>query len=855
MNLSIDTATVTALRQKLQEEREKNAAAFLSGLDIFSYLTRAAKSVDTLMRGLWTLLPESLTQSCALIAIGGYGRNALFPESDIDTMILWEDALSEEHRAALVMFETALWDFGLNIGHRVHSLDDINGFNEFPIDTQTALLEHRFLSGNRKIYRKFTHKLKDVLDFSSFCEAKRFEQEQRYLKYGDVVYNLEPNLKEGPGGLRDIHLIRWIDRAKEVVFMPGDRPLFLTPSERHALRQHERQVSILRAHVHLLSKRAENRLLFDHQNTIAERLHVAKTRNRLAGEVLMQRYYRAAQKIRRLNMLFLQTVYEWAHPIKETIALDQDFIQRGALLDIRNQRLFATRPKTIFDAFLHWQKHHDIESLSANVLRALNAAEHTIGERFRKNPLHREQFVDFFRGGVMVTHGTRLMNLYGLLGRYLPDFGKIVGQMQHDLFHIYTVDEHTLTVIRNLRRFCLDAHAHEFPLCSRLMMDFQRKEVLYFAALFHDIAKGRGGDHSELGAIIAKRFCRQHDLPKKDAALIVWLVKMHLKMSHVSQKQDISNPDVVTAFTELVGDERRLIALFLLTTADIRATSPKVWTPWRAQLLESLFLLTRARLTQDHIPDSLESKQEAVRNAIKNILPDHAEATLWQTMDDTYFQRHTAEELVWHVTMLHDQCQSITPVVHVRTLPNRAGLQFLIFLPDTLGLFARLCVFFGTHALNILESQIHTTQKGYALDVFIVHPADAELLDHPDHPKLHYLRDELTRFLNNPIEVNLPKLGKPSRRLHHYPLQPQVRILSDGAGEDYVLEIVVGDRSGLLAHIATQFVEAGINVKSARINTMDERVEDVFVLTGDKLHLPEFRVALELKLQSILEAK
>jgi [protein-PII] uridylyltransferase len=431
------------------------------------------------------------------------------------------------------------------------------------------------------------------------------------------------------------------------------------------------------------------------------------------------------------------------------------------------------------------------------------------------------------------------MNLYGILGAYVPAFGRIVGQMQHDLFHVYTVDEHILMVIRNLRRFNEAQHAHEYPLCSRLMADFDRREVLYLAALFHDIAKGRGGDHSELGSRDARRFCRAHGLRDEDAELVAWLVANHLTMSQTAQKQDVSDPDVVNAFAARVGTERRLAALYVLTVADIRGTSPKVWNAWKAKLLEDLFHLTRARLTGGSVAatlaDSLQERQlEAQRLLRLYAIADGAERKLWRELDNVYFRHHTADEIAWHARQLCFRVEASTPVVRARLSKAEAGLQVFVYLPDQPYLFARICGFFGRAGLSILDAKIHTTRHGYALDTFAVHDPSNPNAAYRD--TIAYVEFELKRLLEEKPPLEVPVKGRPSRHLRHFPLSPEVRIFPDDKGTHYILELVAGDRPGLLAQIAYTLAKANINVASARINTLGERAEDVFLIDGARLH-------------------
>jgi [protein-PII] uridylyltransferase len=477
--------------------------------------------------------------------------------------------------------------------------------------------------------------------------------------------------------------------------------------------------------------------------------------------------------------------------------------------------------------------------MSAPTLRALWRHRGRVDAAFRRDPANRQRFISILRQARGVTHELRRMNQYGILGRYLPAFGRIVGQMQHDLYHVYTVDEHILMVIRNLRRFTEPQHAHEYPLCSRLIADFARPEVLYIAGLFHDIAKGRGGDHSHLGGIDARRFCRQHGLAPDDTDLIGWLVTHHLTMSLTAQKQDIGDPEVVAAFAAKVETERRLAALYLLTVADIRGTSPKVWNAWKAKLLEDLFHLTQATLTgrpgTRGLLDSLEERRsEAGRQLRLYAVPDGAERSLWQKLDSIYFQRHSADEIAWHARQLYFRVDGQQPVVKARLSRGGVGLQVMIYLPDREQLFARICGFFGQARLSILEAKVYTTRHGYALDTFTVHdPANPNAAY---REVISYVEYELKRVLTEQAPLQPPAIGRVSRQLKHFPLSPDVRIFPDDKGTHYILEIVAGDRPGLLARIAYTLASANINVASAKINTLGERAEDVFLLDGARLH-------------------
>jgi [protein-PII] uridylyltransferase len=631
----------------------------------------------------------------------------------------------------------------------------------------------------------------------------------------------------------------------------------MTAPEARAIARQERMIADLRVRLHYLAERREDRLVFDLQDALAHQLGLVDTPAKRASEQLMQRYYRAAKLVRQVNTILLQNLHARLYPAAtEPIAIDGDFQRVDELLDIRDERLFETCPGAMLDAFLTLQRHPELRGMTAGTLRALWRNRHRIDGGFRRDPGNRARFLQIFREPRGLTHELRRMNLYGILGQYLPTFGAIVGQMQHDLFHVYTVDEHILMVIRNLRRFTEAQHAHEYPLCSRLIADFERKEVLYLAGLFHDIAKGRGGDHSTLGARDARRFCIQHGLSGEDADLVGWLVTEHLTMSMTAQKQDITDPAVVDAFATRMGDERRLIALYLLTVADIRGTSPKVWNAWKGRLLEDLFHAARAALTsgtsERTIHDSIAERQREAHRLLRlYAVPDGAEGRLWRELDMLYFQRHTADEIAWHARHLYWRIDGAAPVVKVRLAREGAGLQALVYLPDQKALFARVCGFFGRAGLSILEAKVHTTRHGYALDTFALHdPANPNA---SYRETIQFIEYELTRLLTTPGRLEPPPEGRISRQLRHFPLTPEIQIFPDDKGTHFILEVVAGDRPGLLARIAYALAQANINVVSARINTLGERAEDVFLVDGARLHDEQALLRLETALYEQLK--
>jgi len=832
---------VTGWKRELVAGRAELEAAFAAHPQPKRLLARHAALVDRIVRGLW--LEVRPPPGSSLIAVGGYGRGELFPHSDIDVLILLPRPLeSGTGTAAIERFIGMLWDAGLEVAHSVRTVEECETEMAHDITIRTSLLEHRLLAGSRALCERFRRRFAAGLNVRAFFEAKALEQQQRHLRYQDTAYNLEPNVKESPGGLRDLQTIIWIARAAglghswRALATAG----LMTASEAREVTRHERLIDDLRIRLHYLADRREDRLVFDVQTALARQLGLTDTPHRRASEQLMQRYYRAAKSVRQIGVILLQNLHARLFPAQLVVQpINDEFQAVDELLDLRDDELYSKRPAAILDSFLTLQMHPELKGMSAPMLRSLWRNRHRVDAEFRRNPANRVRFMDILRQPRGVTHELRRMNQYEILGRYLPVFGRIVGQMQHDLFHVYTVDEHMLMVIRNLRRFTEAQHAHEYPLCSRLIADFARPEVLYVAGLFHDIAKGRGGDHSTLGSRDALRFCRQHGLSREDTQLVGWLVEQHLTMSTTAQKQDISDPDVVAAFVAKVKTERRLAALYLLTVADIRGTSPRVWNAWKAKLLEDLFHATMARLAGDTggrgLQDSLDARRaDAARRLRLYAVPEGAEQQLWQRLDGVYFQRHTPDEVAWHARHLYFRVDGTEPVVKTRLAREGAGLQVMIYLPDQKELFARICGFFGRAQLSILEARIHTTRHGYALDTFDIHDPTNPNASYRD--AMSFIEYELrqTLMMRAPLRASPP--GRISRHLKHFPLTPEIRVFPDDKGTHFILEIVAGDRPGLLSRIAYVLATANVNVESAKINTLGERAEDVFLLDGARLH-------------------
>ncbi len=849
--------SAASLREQLQHGRRALRERYAGDGKARRMLWQHRLLIDRTLRGLWkqAALPGSLT----LAAVGGYGRGELFPHSDVDILVLLPHAPEAELKTKLESLIGGLWDAGLDPGHGVRTIAECLFESAKDITVQTSLLEARWLAGSRSLFAAFTRAMREQLNPQVFFQSKRLEQEQRYGKYHESPYSLEPNLKEAPGGLRDLQAILWISRSAglgENWMQLAEREL-ITAVEARQLASYQKFLSELRIRLHYIADRREDRLLFDYQSSLAAQFGFVDTPGKRASEQLMQRYYRTAKAITQLNTLLLQNiaVQLFSGEDSEPEILNERFQAAHELLEARAADLFERQPQAILESFLLLQQHHELKGMSAPTLRALWRARAGIDARFRRDPVNRARFLQILQQPRGIVHELRRMNQYSILGRYLPAFGRIVGQMQYDLFHAYTVDQHILNVIRNLRRFTMVEFAHEYPQCSRLMAGFERHWLLYIAALFHDIAKGRGGDHSRLGMQDARSFCRAHGLAREDTELVVFLVEHHLTMSSVAQKQDLSDPDVISAFAAAAKTERRLTALYLLTVADVRGTSPKVWNAWKGKLLEDLFLLARRLLRGDGIgfeQDIQEKQEEALRLLRLYALSDEVKDRLWSQLDVAYFLRHDAQDIAWQTRTLHYRVDTERPVVKARLSPIGEGLQVMIYTRDQRDLFARICGYFEQISYNIADARIHTTGHGYALDTFL-------LLGPGNNPHyrdmINLIETDLAERLQRQTPLHPPTRGRVSRQLRHFPITPEVNIRPDEKGARYALSIIAGDRPGLLYAIALVLGKYDINLITAKIVTLGERAEDVFLVSGEALAKPRTVLQFESDLLDALQLK
>ncbi len=851
----------------LRAAREVAYADFREHQVVGRLTKQLSKLSDELLISLWNAC--DLNTDAALLAVGGFGRGALFPYSDIDILILLP-ADNQFVEAVLTgkieKFVAQCWDTGLEIGSSVRTVAECISEAEQDITVRTSLLESRLICGKKTLFKDFEATYAKTVDPKSFFQAKLAEQIQRHYKYQGTPYSLEPNWKESPGGLRDLQVISWVSKAAHLgsTFKDLNIAGLVTQRELTELNRNQRFLETLRANLHLLAGRRQDVLAFDLQASLAAAMGIKEDSSRLASEAIMRRYYWAAKAVNQLNDVLLQNIEALLFPqeSKTTHAIagegNEGFIERQGVLDITDPQLFQKHPEQILRTFLVFAQTANVKSLSATIFRALYNARQKMDSQWRKDPINRALFIQILKEPEGVSRAFQLMNRSSVLGRYLPAFRKIVGQMQHDLFHVYTVDQHILMVLRNIRRFMVVEHTHEFPFCSSLIAHFEKPWLLVIAALFHDIAKGRGGDHSELGKADMRKFAKDHGLDKADTELLVWLVAEHLNMSQVAQKQDITDPEIVKAFAKKVGDERHLTALYLLTVADVRGTSPKVWNAWKGKLLEDLYRVTLRVLGGAKPDDSSELAQHQEESRAKLRLygiEDHAYENLWKQLDVAFFLRQDAADIAWLTRHLFNKVESEMPVVCARLSSVGEGLQIAVYVKDQEDLFSRICAYFERHGFSIWDARIHTTNHGYALDTFQV--SGSSLVDEGGSYRdlIQLVEYELTAALQNNDSLPQPSMGRLSRQSRTFPTQPRVHVAPDERGRYYALSLSASDRTGLLYAISRVLAKHHVSVHTARINTLGERVEDVFLLDAANLSKnPKLQILLETDLLEALRA-
>jgi len=832
----------TVFRDFLREGRAYLHERFDRGASVAPLVTAYSGLVDELLKRAWRLqLPAEA--SCALVAVGGYGRGELHPGSDIDILILLDEAHHEWVTDPVAAFVTFLFDIGLKPGHSVRTVAECVYWATQDITVITNLLESRLLVGAEVLYQEVQRATAPdhIWPSDAFFAAKWQEQQTRWKKFGDTAYNLEPNIKENPGGLRDIQMIGWVcrrhfsTRTLHELVQQG----FLTESEYRALMDGQSLLWQIRYALHRISGRCEDRLSFDYQRTLAERFGYSNQDHNLAVEQFMQRYYRTVMELNRLNEMLMQLFQEaiiLKNHLGSPLPINNRFQSRNGYLETRHERVFERYPVALLEVFLLLQTHPELHGVRASTIRQIRANLGRIDEALRHDIRARSLFMEILRQPDDQAIQLPRMNSYGVLAAYLPAFNDIVGRMQYDLFHVYTVDAHTLFVLRNLRQFTIPRHAQEFPLASAIAHTIPKLELLYLAALFHDIAKGRGGDHSVLGARDAWDFCQLHGLSDYDSRLVSWLVDRHLIMSMTAQRKDLSDPEEIQAFAAQVGDTTRLDYLYLLTVADSRATNPGRWNSWKDALLKDLYHATRHALQRGldnpQAQDELlqQKRGEALRLLKMQGLEPQQCLGLWVTLSPDFFLHSSPAEIAWQTRVMLETPNERLPRVAIRPETERGCTEVFLYTLDRDGLFAWSSALFSQLALNIMDARIITTDDDKALNLYLVLEEDGCTIT--DSDRQQEIISALEQGIRYPDGAEPRVTRRIPRQLKHFPIETRVRFAPDPAKNRTLLRLVAMDRPGLLADVGQAFSTCRIRLHNAKIATIGAEVEDIFFITN-----------------------
>ncbi len=839
-----DPGNSAKYQQALVAGRQAIHNGFENGANPAQLLEWQTAVTDLVFVALWEQAGDAF-KDLELIAVGGYGRAELHPMSDIDIGILLPEPVTDALATTLSDWLTSLWDLGLDIGHSVRTVEDCKTEAAADITVITNLMESRLLCGSGKLFEKMLKAVApdQMWGQSEFFEAKMQEQHDRHSRFQTNAYRLEPNIKESVGGLRDIQTISWVCQRQF-----GTRDLndlvtnqILTDAEFEVLQNGLYLLWRIRYLLHHYSGRREDRLLFDFQKEIARDFNFTQEENNRGIEQLMQLFYRTLMELQRLNEIILQGIGGVISGVTAATTpepLNKRFQVRNGFLEVTHEQVFDDHPSALLEVFLLFGNTMSAENIRSNTVRLIRSNLHLIDDDFRANKQVRELFLKIFINPNRLTRKIRMMNRYGVLAAYIPAFDAIVGRMQYDLFHIYTVDEHTIYVIRNLRRFALPEYANELPFCSFVAQQLPRPELLYIAGLFHDIAKGRGGDHSILGAEDALAFCQQHKLKEHETELVSWLVRNHLLMSTTAQRKDISDPAVQIEFATQVENLLNLNHLYLLTVADIRATNPELWNSFKESLLQSLYQST-AQIFQRGLDNPVDSvdmiwqRQMHTLSMLKKSKFNQEEMeSLWESLGDDYFRQYPAAEIARHTEaiLLHEHKR--TPLVQLRESESRGSNEILIYTPDDKILFALITTVLDQLQLDVQSATVNTTAEGFALDTYYVLESDGQLIK--ESTRLEHIKEALVTEISSTQDIPKLQALRPSRKQRHFTIPTTVDFEEGSEASNYTeVHIVAADRPGILSTIGRTFLRAGVIVNAARIGTLGERIEDVFFVCNE----------------------
>lgn len=840
LRLTDEEVNLSEIKQRLQDFSEQQKQQFLARRSVVDLVAERSQFMDSLLKRLWKFYRFDSVEGVSLVAVGGYGREELHPLSDIDIMILSKRPLKDEWIPKVSEFVTLLWDLRLEVGHSVRSLQECYDVAKEDLTVATNLQESRLICGSQDCYQQLEQRIQkeDFWPSEVFYKAKLEEQKERHARYHDTGYNLEPDIKSSPGGLRDIHTLSWVARRHfgATSLMEMSQYGFLTDAEYRELQECQNFLWQIRFALHIELRRYDNRLQFAHQAKVAENLGFTGERNQPV-ERMMKEFYRTLRRIIELNKMLLK-LFDQAILNRGKVVpaepLDDDFQRRGHLIEARKPALFQARPETILDMFIHITNDSSITGVSPPTLRQLRTARRRLNKFLIEVPAAREKFMELVRHPNALTKAFSLMHQLGVLAAYLPQWSQIVGQMQFDLFHVYTVDEHSMRLLKHIHSFSFAKNREKHPICCEVMPRLQKPELLIIAAIFHDIGKGRKGDHSVIGEGEAYDFCIQHGLPKAEANLVAWLVRNHLLMSVTAQKRDIHDPEVITEFAKSVKTEEYLEFLVCLTVADICATNPELWNSWKRSLLTDLFYSTQRALRRglEHPVDARErirhNQQQASAVLRAQGFTQREVELLWQRFKADYFLRHTHQQLAWHAQGILEQYSEGEPLILISPKPTRGGTEVFVYTKDQPALFATVVAELDRRNFNIHDAQVMLSRDSYILDTFIISDQNNQPIEARRHEQVikhlqHVIKDgRLTKI----------KVRRTPRNLVHFKVRTRAEFIETKNNKSTMMELVALDTPGLLAAVGATFAELGIHLHAAKITTIGERAEDLFIITS-----------------------
>ena len=865
LNLSTDTneelinpRIIKLLKDAVSTIDDGLKETYQSGCDVNTIVYGRSSLIDQLIGAIYQYLFKDIDQEISLIAVGGYGRGELHPKSDIDLLLLLAEEENQNTKDLLEKILTLLWDIRLEIGHSVRTIDECIEESAKDITVATNMMEARLLAGSENLFAEMNEKTSTdhIWDSKSFFQAKLDEQIQRNGKFNDTAYNLEPNIKESKGGLRDIQMIGWVAKRHFNANSLHDlvREGFLLEDELTTLLEGQHLLWRIRCSLHYLSGRREDRLLFDYQRDLATEFGFkdkAENSKNEAIEQFMQQYYRTVIELERLNEMLLQHFREaiiYHNKNTEAEIINKSFQVRNGYVETTSATVFKEDPCAILHMFLILQDYPEIQGVRAETIREVRQYKDLIDDKVRQSKQAQQLFIKIMSHSRGVTHELRRMNRYGVLAAYIPAFDSIVGRMQYDLFHAYTVDQHILFVIRNMRRLSVPEFCGEFPLASGVFQHLPKPELLYLSGLFHDIAKGRPGDHSDVGAVDAKDFCILHGLSEDNSELVSWLVKSHLIMSITAQRKDISNPDVISEFARYVETIEQLDYLYLLTMCDIRGTNPKQWNTWKDKLLAELYNKTASLLNKgldtvnteqqtDREINIQEIQTDSLRQLEQQGINSHQANSLWNTLNEEYFQGHTPGEIVWQTSYIYDfRKQKLdTPFIQTRVAPSGDNIELFVYMKSRSRIFYDIVTVLTNSEVNIVNAQIINTSDDYALETFRLIPVNTDISE------MSFAADEINtrlqeRLLNAGSQNNddaSPNLANAAGK-HKYFSSPTVITFSNINDDNATrIKIETIDRSGMLENIAKVLIDNKVNLLNARIVTAGEKAIDYFIVNSN----------------------